>query len=371
MTIELQTGLPGAGKTLFTLDRIEKLRRKTGRPVFYSGIPINKDKLPDWQPIDAEKWYEAPPEAIVVIDEAQRVFRPRAAGSKVPEYEAQLETHRHGGIDLVLMTQGPKLVSSHVRDLVGCHYHSVRQFGLQRATVHKWAECKVNVQSRSDSIKTQYAYNKEVYGWYKSAEAHTVKAAIPLKVWLLGALLVGLPLFAVAFYFKVMHKAPEANPANAAQVGQAGPSQGGPRDARTLTAAEYAKSFQPRIAGLVYTAPAYDKVTQPVRAPYPAACVQSKTRCQCYTQQGTRLETTEDLCKGISEGGFFMAWDDKMQTQTARALPVVEPKPKTGGDQFNGALNLTPGHTALGTQVAAAEQAQQDGDGIRAAHKKP
>jgi len=107
MTIELQTGLPGHCKTLYTLDRIEALRKKSGRPVFYNGIAINKDKLPEWQEIEADKWYTAPPESIVVIDEAQRIFRPRPAGSQVPKHESELETHRHGGIDLVLMTQKP------------------------------------------------------------------------------------------------------------------------------------------------------------------------------------------------------------------------------------------------------------------------
>ncbi len=33
-----------------------------------------------------------------MIDEAQRVFRPRPAGSKVPDYIQELETHRHKGI---------------------------------------------------------------------------------------------------------------------------------------------------------------------------------------------------------------------------------------------------------------------------------
>lgn len=61
--IELQTGLPGACKTQYTLWRVEELRKKTGRPVFYSGIPINPDKLPDWQPIEAAEWFTAPPES--------------------------------------------------------------------------------------------------------------------------------------------------------------------------------------------------------------------------------------------------------------------------------------------------------------------
>lgn len=81
--IELITGQPGAGKTLFALTRIEERARKEGRPVFYSGI---KDLALPWTEIDPEKWTECPPGSIIVIDECQRVLRPRMHGAKVPAY---------------------------------------------------------------------------------------------------------------------------------------------------------------------------------------------------------------------------------------------------------------------------------------------
>jgi hypothetical protein len=103
------------------------------------------------------------------------------------------------------------------------------------------------------------------------------------------------------------------------------------------TAAEYIDSFSPRFAGLAYTAPVYDDVTKPVVAPYPAACVMSRTRCQCYTQQGTRLDVPGQMCKQITEGGFFVAWNQPI----AQAVPVrdekpVEPMPALAGS-FGGA----------------------------------
>ena len=65
---------------------------------------------------------------------------------------------------------------------------------------------------------------------------------------------------------------------------------------------------KPRIAGLPHTAPIYDKVTQPDGAPYPAACVASATRCVCYTDQATRIDTPESLCRAIVKSGYYMAW---------------------------------------------------------------
>ncbi|MEK6668177.1 MAG: zonular occludens toxin domain-containing protein [Pseudomonadota bacterium] len=354
--IELQTGLPGNGKTLYTLDRIEALRKRTGRPVFYSGIPIHRDKLPDWHQLDdPARWFDCPPESIVVIDEAQRLFRPRASGSAVPEYESRLETHRHGGIDLVLLTQQPRLIALNVRELCGRHLHIVRSFGMSRATVHEWPECHMNTQTRKDSIKHIYSYNKAVYTWYKSSEAHTYKASIPAKLWLLGGIVVGLPILGYVAFAQMSGKAdapssaPSVSRALSPSVAASGPKQ--------QSTAEWLAKHQPRVNGLAYTAPAYDEVTKPTRAPYPAACVQSRTRCQCYTQQGTRLDVPKDLCVSISEGGFFMAWDERSQSMQ----PVATPRPEVKLDGGNPeAIGINVGYQPQRVPFSQSQSPQVD-----------
>jgi hypothetical protein len=78
-----------------------------------------------------------------------------------------------------------------------------------------------------------------------------------------------------------------------------------------LLVAEWLAQQQPRVHGLAYAAPlspvgpVSDRVTKPVVAPHPAACVYSSTQCGCYSQQGTRLEVPADLCKSIVGGGLF------------------------------------------------------------------
>ena len=72
---------------------------------------------------------------------------------------------------------------------------------------------------------------------------------------------------------------------------------------------DYIEARKPRIAGLDYTAPIYDSVTTPVRAPYPAACVESRERCQCYSQDGTRLTVGRTMCHSIVQNGFFVDFD--------------------------------------------------------------
>jgi zona occludens toxin len=342
--IILRTGLPGAGKTLMALHQIEEERKRTGRPVFYSGIAIHREKLPDWQEIKGDEWYTAPPEAIVVIDEAQRIFRPRANGSQVPRYEAELETHRHLGIDLHLITQQPRLVSVNVRSLAGRHIHAVRPFGAQRVTLHEWQEVRMDTTKRDDSTARSFAYPKHVYGWYKSAEAHTHKLSIPPRVWLLVGLVVVGPLLAWFGFSKALGVggAPDPQPSRpgARVASPSGGAVGAASEGRTvLSTADYLRMHSPRVQGLAYTAPVYDQVTQPTEAPYPAACVSSYSRCQCYTTQGTRLETPADLCRRIARDGFFVAWRPVQSAAPAPQPAPPAPAPSTADGPSSGNLH--------------------------------
>jgi zona occludens toxin (predicted ATPase) len=190
--LTLVTGLPGASKTLYTLDTVEKLAKKENRPVFYHGIP---ELTLDWQMLDkAEDWINCPDGSIIVIDECQSAFRPRANGQQVPPHVAKFETHRHQGLDIFLITQHPMLVDGNVRRLAGRHYHVVRFYGFNKSTVHEFDKVRENVDKNlKGSIENHYIYNKDVYGWYKSASMHTVKKRIPMRLFLI----IALPIFFV------------------------------------------------------------------------------------------------------------------------------------------------------------------------------
>lgn len=321
--IFLHTGLPGAGKTLYTLWHLKQLAEKEKRQVYYFNIP--DVKIPGWVEIDEDqflKWYELPPNSIIVADECQRIFRPRGAGTKVPEHVSKLETHRHLGLDLYLITQHPGLIDLNVRKLVGTHRHIVRSFGAKHAVVHSWNQCKDNCdKSRRDSVKSQFRYPKEVFSWYKSAEVHTHKMSIPFRLialLVIPFLIVGLVWYAyngltvdsVQKSQDAVNKQlgiPEGTPAGAPGA----PSGGGrSSERRPLTVAEYIESQTPRIPELVYTAPRYDELTKPVDAPRPAACVfnhQSQT-CRCIDQQGNRYAASQTFCRNVVDNGIFYDW---------------------------------------------------------------
>ena len=312
--IDLTTGLPGSGKTLWTLQHVEKLRRDSGREVYYFNIPLDRDKLP-WIELDEQQvlqWFDLPTGAIIVIDECQRIFRPRPVGSLVPEHEAKLETHRHQGHDLFLITQHPSLVSVGVRRLVENHRHLMRVFGTKLVNVNLWKGVKDQCdKSRADAIVTRFKYPKEVFTWYKSAELHTSKVKIPFRVIFFLALpfiMAGIAWSAYARFQDKQKKLESPAPTLVnVQPGQAFFSEKSGKPEQ-LTARqkhgdeqmrEYYAAEQPRIAGMPWTAPKYDGVTQPSIAPIFEGCIIFKQEAWCYLQGGVKRKVTMDFAQNF------------------------------------------------------------------------
>ena len=188
MAISLTTGLPGHGKTLRTIVEVEERRVSEGRRVYQHGIP---ELTLDWFELeDPRKWYELPEGSLIIIDEAQKVFPVRPSGSAVPKHVSEFETHRHRGLDIVLITQHPNLIDAHVRKLVERHQHVMRPFGHSYAVVFEWQVCTDPNRSgvQKQALKSRWRYPKKAFEYYKSASKHTVKKRLPGKVILLPIL---------------------------------------------------------------------------------------------------------------------------------------------------------------------------------------
>lgn len=311
MAINLITGQPGAGKTLRMLQEVKILSEAENRQVYYSGVADLK--LP-WIEIEADKWFECPVGSIIVIDEAQRVFRNRANGSAVPKHVSELETHRHHGFDIFMTTQQPRLIDSNVRALVGRHLHVMRAFGLQRANVHEWYGINENcAKSRKDSVLHKWSYPKDVFDYYKSAELHTVKKRLPAK--LLWLLILPFVLVGAVYYFynNVMYKKPhELSSVSSASAPAGYVPYNPPVAERKKTTAQWIEEQTPRVPTLAYTAPIYDKLTEPVNVPAPQACIKSASKgCSCFTDQGTPLYMPQYLCENIVKNGVYLAYMGK------------------------------------------------------------
>lgn len=326
--ITLITGLPGNGKTLFALHHVHARASKEGRPVYYLGIP--ELTLP-WTQIDsADEWLSLPDGSIVVIDEAQSSgrFPKRGQSAQVPAYVEQLAIHRHRGFDFYLITQHPLLIDHFVRRLAEDHFHLVRAFGTQSATVHKFPQ--VNDQpdkTRADSVRSQFVYPKEVFSWYKSAEVHTHKSKIPLRVYAL----VAIPLLIAALGYVVSIWIDSRKSDGPGSDGPGVLADGVSASARPPVARavplDVLAGYIPRVPGLPHTAPRYDEVMRPVTAPQPRLCISSTRACRCYTDQATRIDMPDDLCSTLVERGWF---DDTQDTSATKpAFPSPSPSPTT------------------------------------------
>jgi zona occludens toxin (predicted ATPase) len=186
--ITIITGVPGMGKTALVVSMMLKELEKGERPFFVMGIPELKldhspvppviewtEKRPDPDDPSIElDYYTFPKNSIIIIDEAQRVFRPRASSSKVPPHVAAQETHRHTGVDFWLLTQKPRLIDSNIRDLAGRHIHLKKT--IMGAYLYEWPEFVEDVKSRAslgEAVKRKYSPPKESFALYKSSVHHT------------------------------------------------------------------------------------------------------------------------------------------------------------------------------------------------------
>lgn len=327
-------GMPGAGKTQFTISKILKQAKKEKRPVYYHNIP--ELKIDDWTEIsNPETWDEIPDGAIIVLDEAQRVFKLRPAGSEKPQRTVALETHRHKGHDLYLITQDGTLLDIQCRKLCNSFYHLKRIAGTSRVSVTEYAEF-VNHNDYHERKKaigsTVYKQEKAIWKLYKSATIHTVQAKIPKKIYGLLALV----LVAVSALYSAYARWTGDSPhVENYQSIRSGTSPGHipdiykpqifetPQQQKVAEKLEYFERYRPRIRDKPETAPLYDGLRSV--ASYPRLqCIKSVNRgCKCYTQQATQIQISEYRCNVIVEKG---AEFDEALVDLALIAANAEPK---------------------------------------------
>ncbi|MDD4972589.1 MAG: zonular occludens toxin domain-containing protein [Paludibacter sp.] len=304
----LITGTPGSGKTLSIVDQLSKVK---DRPIFYFGIP--ELKLP-WQQVKDPKNYhlDLPDGSIFVLDECQQHFPVRAPKDAVPPALAFIETHRHHGIDIYFITQHPNLLDHHARRLVGQHTHLQRNFGFKFAikyTNNKLFEID-NYHELQACEKTKYSYPTNVYDLYKSAEIHTVKARYPKKLLLLIPLVLIVVLcigYMVHFLSTKKNDAMTAALPASESVKNSVFTEGSviPENIKKI---DWKTAYIPEIQGAPYTAPLYRDLAKPVVMPVVNMCWSSPAECHCYTQQSSRVDMPDELCRAMVKSRTFNAF---------------------------------------------------------------
>lgn len=328
--IVLVTGKPRIGKTAFVVDMIMHEEDYKDRKLFCN---INGLKLPHHQPPEGHSWedmyewlkWEENIGSLVVFDEVQDLYPKRYGNGKMPPNVSFLNVHGHYGIDMIFITQSPKIIDLNLKEVVNKHIHITanQMGGLTRL---EWNEAVTNTTSEAKrAVSSVHKINEEVFDYYKSAEVHSHNKKVRSRWWyvlVFGPFVVLFMLSIVGYMgwrtyqgFKAKGNAQAsqqqtqtasepANPTNPVagitQATQAATSPGG--ENANLTP----EMFVPTLAERPESKPLYNGVRQVRQFERVAACIDGgKSGCACYTDQATKVrEVPEALCKQYALEGL-------------------------------------------------------------------
>lgn len=327
MSITLITGVPGSGKTLYCVSNFLKGYIGQTIPVedddgvvtmhprtIYSninGLLLEHELIEgvgSWQCVSKQwefdgpheyglrNWHEwAKPGSIIVYDEFQKVWPPRPNGSGVPPDIQTLDTHRHMGVDFILLTQNCMNVDRHILGLVDRHLHIRRVANLPMAVVYEWDHASKSLLFKNSLTKSPWRYDKSVYKLYKSARVHTKqKRKLPGLVWFVLAGLAGAA-YAVPTLKNRITERVTGKPAESTSSGVPDQPKPGQKMEYSKDGIKYTveTTSTPAVA-LPATVPASGV---PLVAPVVAGCIATPKKCACTDSEGVTLKLEPGFCE--------------------------------------------------------------------------
>lgn len=342
--ITLITGTPGTGKTAFAVSQLLDLDKD--RPIFVHGVPNLKIEHEDIycrsrlcdictknpHPSDAlyvEEWNQwAPDAAFLILDEVQRIWRPRASGQAVPDAVAELEYHRHRGVDIIMLTQGPHLMDSNVRRLVGRHIHLVTKWAGRYQ--YEWPECQTDTTSTTGAVSRPYKLPKRVFQLYHSATVHTKhehrKPLAFYGIFVLFAIIAVLGYRVKARLDSAINPQvePEAQVKPIPKINTPYDPDPEPVTAPVKHVPVY--DFSPRVPNQMHTAPAYDGAYTLKPAPILTSAVYNKQtgKCVAFSEGGRRYVSDKATCIAFAKGELDQPYK---RLKVASDIPTTDPLP--------------------------------------------
>jgi hypothetical protein len=319
MPIDVVTGQPGNGKTLYLMEKLlaesKKTREQGRRFLVACGIEGLAPGLVDlelphgklWNDVDfaregdclchdgtrqvleaesLKRWLKpgvdnpdwltemalgrphahvVPDGSLIYVDEAWKDFGHLhdASRAPTPTHVLALAEHRHRGLDFLWTTQQANQIYPFVRGLIGTHTHVSRKFGTKVCTLFQWGELCEDVKSqtqRDKSLSSTWVHPSAPKGQYKSASDHTIKSRLPLR---LLAIPVAFIACGVLIWFAYQWMKPEAFAANltgedaAASGVAAAPATTGQAASVPTDAEGWIAYLTPALPGMAFTAPAF------------------------------------------------------------------------------------------------------------------
>lgn len=328
MSITLITGVPGSGKTLKAV--WDHLRPYVG----HVDVNVNENgeevKIPstvftninslqieheliegggnwtydlkkkawvyDGNPMGLRNWHNwAKPGAKIFFDEFQKFWPPRANGAAVPPDIQALDTHRHMGVDFVVITQNCNNVDRHLLGLVDRHIHVRRVANMPLAVVYEWDHASRSLNYRNSMSKSPWRYPVKAYKLYKSAELHTKqKRKIPSILWFILAGFCGaayaFPTLQTRLTERITGKKPEV-------VAKADQPKAEGLTTYTKDGVQYTVETTHTTGAPLTVAPASSVPASAPVQPVVAGCMVSPAgACKCFDVQGGKVPVVDELC---------------------------------------------------------------------------
>lgn len=258
-------------------------------------------------------WRTCPDGSVVIYDEAQQDHLFRASGKPgapmVPnpdyvrgngqpeqiedERMTRLDTHRHRGFDIVMVTQDQGLVHHWAKKFVGCHLHLNRPSGAELITVYEWSKVQASPDdyfAKRDADCHTRRMNPATWKLYKSATIHTHKFSMPkgakyaIRTFLALALLIPLGFGSLAVWGG--REIPEPSPEIMDTLKPLLPQEAAPPPAAS---GQFAWSAAGRVA--------------PING-----CAAGR-HCRCWDFDGQVIDMDEGTCRNLAEGIIPMPID--------------------------------------------------------------
>lgn len=321
MALNLITGKPGSYKSAYVMDIV--LKSDKSRPIFlcnFKDLKIGKLQGEGYNAslLDSfEEWVNCPDGSLIFIDEIQEFTRhvqTKAKTEELPSHFTSLEKHRHRGIDIYIVTQHPMFIHTHLRRLLEKHIHMQRAIGLPYSNKREWHNvCNEPEDSRNATIQNGctveiYRPNKKVFEYYTSTVKDTHKFKIPKKLLTYGILLTaGFSLtayFGYGFVSKyVFSDSPSVTSSPSSLDGpitSASSTSSNSSDSKFYAASRESIKVNPN-EGMVFD-PANPSEYKPIDSRLPVDFPRVKGvviwqgKCHAFSQQGTPMEISQDVC---------------------------------------------------------------------------
>ncbi|EKO3832920.1 hypothetical protein NTH52_003910 [Vibrio harveyi] len=251
--------------------------------------------------------HKLPAGSVIFVDEVQNIWAPRAGGTKPSDELKWMTKSRHGGTDLIFVSQDFRDVDQIIRRRIQSHVHL--EF-IGGNALHRYEHIE-GIETPADlakAEKTKIIRDSNFYGVYLSSIKHTQNPKLDPQLKKAATMLafcaVGFSVCAYGFYGFYQDNVPDSSEVSTVEESRFIETSINSVDSIPESLG-YITRFLPAEDSLPFSAPAYDRLTAEA-IEYPTlTCVVSDSSCSCFTQQMTQYAISENHCENIARYGYF------------------------------------------------------------------